>query len=255
MEKNPSFIKQKLELLSLNSEFQKDVFAFRKKWKILKDGFNDNEGMQKYEDWLGEISDEYRESEAYNKKHHSLFEKRDNATKKGDGRVYRDTEEEIRLLEMRIPLNDFFNDQQTIATKYKLSGNYKKVLDVYLRSGNFYSLYIPGLPIKTWYEDDPINKNKKKIFIEVYAETTIKDIQKVWEMIKYWQKNAIGYRTGRKKRKTNFDRDIRIYKLALEKLAHPKIAKRIKEEFGGRTIMYDEVAKIIQRMKKKIMDT
>jgi len=252
--KSPSFIRQKLELLSLNPSFKNDVFDFREKWKIPKNGFKDNEGIKKYEEWLSEISDEYRDSKPYNKKRRSLFDKLDKATRKGDRRLYKKLEEEIKRLEMLMPLNDFFNDQKSMAIKYGLSENYKNILDVFLRSGNFYPLYISGLPIRTWYENDSANKGKKKIFIEVYAETTIKDIQKIWPMIKHWQKNTIGFRKGRKRRKTELVRDLRIYELYLGGLTHPKISKKIREEFGGQTIMYDEIAKIIQRMKKSIMD-
>lgn len=254
MKKNSSFTRQKLELLSLNPEFQKDVFIFREKWKIPKDGFKDNEGMQKYEEWLGEISDEYRNGKYYNKKRHSLFEKRDNAINKKNSSLYRDTEKEIKLLEMQMPLNDFFNDQKIISSKHHLSDNYKHTLDVFLRSDNFHSLYISRLPIRTWYEKDLENKGKKKIFLEIYGETTIKDIQDVWSTIKRWQKATIDYKEGRKRSKSNFLRDKRIYKLSLTGLTYPKITPIIKEEFGT-VIMYDEIAKIILRMKKKIMDT
>lgn len=73
-------------------------------------------------------------------------------------------------------------------------------------------------------------------------------------MIESFQKNATGHKEGRKRGKTNFNRDKRIYELSLTELTHPEISRKIKEEFGGRTISYDEVAKIVQRMKKKIMD-
>lgn len=243
------YFKQKVDLLTLNSEFQKDILKFRKKWSIPKNGFKDCEGTEEYQEWLDKISDEYTNSEAYKTQKRLLSNKMNLATSKNDPKLYLNTKEELRLLESKTPLNDYFNDQEIIATKYELSENYKMALSVFLLSSVFYPVYVPKTPVRVWYERNL--EDKKKIFIEVYAETTIEDIREAWPMIKKWQKDTLGYKKGRKRKTTYYSMNKRIFELHQKNTSNEDISTIIEKEFG-RKILYYDISKIINRFKKGI---
>lgn len=248
----PSFIKQKLKLLSLNPEFQKNVFIFRKKWKIPKDGLV-NDKVEKWWKWMTKISDDFMEGKIFNNKRVDLKRKLKKHRKTKNYKAMRDIETELKNLNSEIPINNFGDNINLILKKYNLSDHYNNSIKAFLLINNFHIINRDN--VRVWWEEDKENKTKKKIYIEIYAETTIKDIRKVWHIIERFQENTIGYKEGRKTPKKLFDRDIKIYELHKARLRNPEISSIIKQEFSGRTIMYDEVAKIVQRMKKKIRDT
>lgn len=243
------YFKQKVDLLTLNPEFQKDILRFRKKWSIPKNGFKDCEGTEEYQAWLDKTSDEYTNSEAYKTQKKLLSNEMNLATNKNDPKLYINAQEKLKLLESKVPLNDYFNDQKIIATKYELSENYKMALGVFLLCGAFHSVYVPKTPVRVWYERNP--EDKKKIFIEIYADTTIEDIREAWPMIKKWQKDMLGYKEGRKRKTTYYNMNKRIFELHQKNTPHEEISTIIEREFGRKIIYYD-ISKIINRFKKGI---
>lgn len=243
-----SFARQRLELLTMNEDFQSDVSAFRKKWKLPEGGLKSNQA-RKWWHWIAEESDKYMGRKDFLSEQKSLFNKLNLAERKIDRENTIKFKKKLKALDRKIPLNGFYRGIDDILNKYNLSDNYKDTMMTYLVNNCFSFLSRDNL--RFWVEKDKKNEGKK-IFLEIYSETTIKDVQRIWDWVKFHQKDAFGYKEGRKGKNRNLERDKRILELSKEGLSHPKISDKIEEEFGER-IMYYDIAKKIQRLKKKIM--
>jgi hypothetical protein len=164
-------------------------------------------------------------------------------------------------------------DRERIKKKFNLSDLYNIHLNFFLAHGIFVSkplgsyrepkaqdfytienyefLEDEGLlhDMKSVYEL-PI---KKRIVIEIFPETTIKDIQNNWPKISE-QKNKL-YGTENKKfnQRKCLDRDLQINELKKQGKTGKEITKIINadERFKNEKISYQDVSKIIKRLKEK----
>jgi hypothetical protein len=94
-----------------------------------------------------------------------------------------------------------------------------------------------------------IDKKRKYLTLNVYADTTIKDIQKNWTEIKKVFKKE----NSRKKVSDNLKRDLRVLSLKNKGLKAKEITLKINTDpkFKNKKITYQEVSRIIKRLKEK----
>ena len=106
-------------------------------------------------------------------------------------------------------------------------------------------------------ENDSIS-GKPRLFLEIYDDTTLQNVKDIWkshvEANKPFALQKLKKKTVRRRILKKFDRDERIYNLSIEKKKHKDIAQIIKEEFGGKKLSYDDVAKIIANFKQEIQE-
>jgi len=136
-----------------------------------------------------------------------------------------------------------------------LPRHYDKEIYEYLVADNL--KYIPSKEqekVRFFWETDKLNKGKERLFIEIFSDTTIKDIQLKWSFIKKVQESAVGYRAGRQKPKDMLKRDLMIYNLYLQGKSYKEIRKIIKGQPACSKLYVSEISKIIARMKKKIRE-
>lgn len=143
-----------------------------------------------------------------------------------------------------------------LLKKYGLDNRYGVLLRNYIFFNEFFSLEVPEFIennervrffTKALAPADWTGANLR-IFLEIYAETTTKDIQKIWQKeIKPLQKRAIGYKQGRNTTPGNFERDRRIYELHVAGKSVEEIKTEIKKDFE--LMMPIEIRKVIRRFK------
>lgn len=142
-----------------------------------------------------------------------------------------------------------------LLKKHDLDERYRDALKNYIYFNDFHASPFQNDSLVRCFTES-VDKNnwqetKVRVFLEIYAETSIKDVQKIWtEKIAPYQKNAIGYREGRETIPANFSRDKRMYELRQIKTPYPEIKKMIKTEFNE-IVMPFEMPNIIKRFKKK----
>ena len=87
------------------------------------------------------------------------------------------------------------------------------------------------------------------IGLRIYPETTISDIQNQWRKIKREREKILGYNPEKQTKRKNLKRDFRIYQLKKRGLKGREIVKRINERFPAQPICYQDISKIIKRLK------
>lgn len=208
-----------LDLLLDCREFKEAVNDFRKEWHISKSGLSD----EKAGEWLWHLA-----------------EKSDQALARTP-----------HIKNSDILINAFQAGIKALARKFKIpsSSSYTQALKGYLLTGRFDQ--IPHSNIRAFWEIDK-NTKKKRIFLEVYSDTTLDDIRNVWDVVKKLQKHTEGYIPGRKRTLSNPKLTKRIQELKNMGLTGVLIAKQIKDEFPGCSInTYSDVNRILHRIKQK----
>jgi hypothetical protein len=94
-----------------------------------------------------------------------------------------------------------------------------------------------------------VDRKKDYATINIYPETTIKDIEKCLPEIK----KSLNKKTGRKIESPNLERDLKILSLKNQGLKAGEIAKRINanSDFKDQKITYQDVSRIVKRLKTK----
>jgi len=168
---------------------------------------------------------------------------------------------------------EFETDLERIKKRFNLSDLYNLNLRLFLSSGNFASklgnsyrepnaqdfyviddyefLESENLlhDIKSVYEL-PI---KKRIAIEIFPETTIKDIQEAWSKISEQRNKLYGTENKKFNQRKCLDRDLQINGLKKQGKTCTEITKIINtdERFKNEPISYQDVSKILKRLKEK----
>jgi hypothetical protein len=140
-----------------------------------------------------------------------------------------------------------------LIEKYNLMVVHDPFLNTFIKFGILESnpdKFVEKFYLNGWFKI--VDDEKNYINLQIYPGTTIKDIQKRWPDIK----EALDRmrKTGsRKNRSKNIDRDLEIKKLRNEGKTCTKIAKMINldERFKDNKITYQEVSRIISRLKNK----
>ncbi len=238
-------------MLIRKKSFQDEALSFRKKWLIGDEGLKDEE-VEGWWHWLGRETDKFIASKDYNDNRRTLLKKIEQAKKSKDYKTYDSCKSKLTKLDQKTPLNKFYSEIDEIMKKYSISQHYHKTVMLYLTNNTL--VYIPRDNVGFWFERDKEDKKTYRLFLEVFSNTTIKDIENVWPLIKRYKKRTMNYKEGRNKPKTNFNRDLRIYDLREKGLSYSEIAKKINEEFKGKALLYDDIGIILNRIKKRITD-
>lgn len=244
---------QRLELLLVNPEFQELIHKFRKLWNIPLTGLtNEHDALSKWWYNLLEKTDAYLDEMEKGKEWQALKEERITALKNGKGSLAREIEAKLKGLNRLAPLNDFKNSIDQILKQFQLSKYYRDTMEAYLIGGKFTFLKTHNVGVVQEY-----NKEKNgKLLLEIYPETTMKDVQVVWSIVESLQKKLHGYKDGRRRSIVNFERDKRIFELHNLGKSHKEIAYLVNEELQLKPrLSYADVGKILARFKRKLRDT
>lgn len=220
MGKNSSYDirKSNLELLLASPNFKKVVFAFRKKWGIPKDGLT-NKTASKW--W-------------------------DNHIKQSDQAISANQDDKD------IPLKSFNIEAEALA---KSSDVLKVDRDVFRRFLLYDKInWMPTANAKLTYEINKETKERKAI-IESHPSTTLKDIEKLWPIVKGIQENVEGYKPRRMRTVADPETVKQVLRLKEQGLSSREIAQKVKDKFPGRTIVYKDINRILQDIKKRTNPT
>jgi hypothetical protein len=146
---------------------------------------------------------------------------------------------------------EFDKDVEKLIRKYNLSGIYLDFLKSFCCNINLShtaGIYILPAP------DLEIDKKQKCLLLKIYPETTIKDIQFMWPEIQEDLHKTIKCNTIKNRISNNLQRDIEIYKLKLSGMKQMEIKNIINEKYLNSRIEYQEIPKIIARLKKATRD-
>jgi len=97
---------------------------------------------------------------------------------------------------------------------------------------------------------------KKRIVIEIFPETTIKDIQNNWPKISEQRNKLYGTENKKFNQRKRLDRDLQINELKKQGKTCTEIAKDINadDRFKNEKISYQDVSIILKRLKIKTKD-
>ncbi len=212
-----------LEILVLRKDFREEVSKLRKKWKIPTRGFEYNsEKISLEELMVGKIK---------TRKSLGLLE---NASFNADVKS--------------ICLDDRFDISNRMFEPIRNHVLYESIGGV----SNYFKFIKKAKVILLSDDDFP----DKRLFIEIFADTTQEDIQEIWTAkVKRLQKSLKGFEEGRYTYPKNFNRDLMIYQLKIEGLSHADIASRVNKA-AGYTISNpaylgkDDIKNIVARFKR-----
>lgn len=235
--KHSNYLEQRLELLKLKPEFLLDVKEFRRRWKLPTRGLKDDNERAEWDKWL----------DGYDKEEKIKFEANPNSTEKD---VF------------QLPNYLYSYEFHELARKYKFHENIEHIFKNYIFFNDFYKDYLLNLKINknarvrlfTQSEFGNEYKDKDRIYIEIFSDTTIEDMAKTWKSVKCKQKKAIGYKDGRRRPKVYLERDIFIWKLSRKGLSHEEIREQIKNLPTCGKIYIQDISKIIAKISKKIRE-
>jgi len=174
--------------------------------------------------------------------------------------------------------DDYQRDVEKLRDKYKLSRLYQFPLYMFcdgkgempdLRNLKslwetdklelIYTLKDPSI-LTDWAEIDPSfplkaieSQLESHVVLKIYPETTKKDLIEAWSKISKERDRLFGIESIRNSKRANLARDLLIHKLKNKGKTCMEITKIINtdERFEEQKISYEEVSKIIQRLKKR----
>lgn len=146
-------------------------------------------------------------------------------------------------------ISEFDNDITKLRIAYGLSEAHQR----YLKSFVLYNYIV----VHPHFLPSPVvlshakNQNKGILLnLEIYPETTIKDIQGLWPKIKKERQIILGYDPERQSRRKNLERDLHICALKNSGLTCKRIAEDyVNKESSWQPTTYQEISRIIKRYK------
>jgi hypothetical protein len=144
----------------------------------------------------------------------------------------------------------YYLHQETakLRIKHKLSEAFDFPLLEYMTMGNMENL-------KEEEKHNPFfTENKltgeEYLVIQIYPETTIKDIQKAWPEISKKRAELLKINLKKRAKRKNLGRDLMAYRLKENGKKYNDIRKIINSKFSNKITCYQDVSKIIERLKK-----
>lgn len=148
---------------------------------------------------------------------------------------------------------EFKKDRDNMMKKYNLPESHEFALTMLLLHGD---INIDDDFSESFWHLNPSMVSAEKencITLKIYPDTSLKDIQRNWSRIKKAKDRLLKHPIGRKNKSKNLDRDILIYKLKKKGKKIKDITKIINkdERFDKQLVAYEEIPKIIKRLKEK----
>jgi hypothetical protein len=174
---------------------------------------------------------------------------------------------------------EYKKDVRKIREQYKLSNVYQNWLEIYINSDVLVELhrlesfshirprFIPKIEDPIFYTSEDTGEEEvhfpdnwgadQFVALELFPETTLKDIIKNWDVIAKERDLLYGIKNRkveRSMRSENLERDLEILKLKKQGKTGKQIANIINsnDRFKGSVISYEEVPKIIKRLKERL---
>jgi hypothetical protein len=213
--------KQRVSFLIVNKKFKKAVANYRKKWNIPEDGYSEKELNKKNKEILSSI--------------------------KVPLQVKCSNDMEKRKKQ----------DRNKILSDFNLSRNCKQFILDYLITNTPPEDIVNLGNLRIFTKKDDCNTNKIRVFIEIYPETSSKDIKNNWIYITQLKRSISGKSILRKKNKDKniFKRDLRIYELYQKGMSHKKIKEKVEIEMPEkikRRIYTEDIGHILAKINKKM---
>lgn len=245
---------QNISLLTLNEDFINDVIKLRKRWKKLipKDISGSTEFIFKKEEPAIEINlfDEIfdghklRKSKSPLKNEMSdilsnIFSAKPDNNKKTKFPVFFDGD---------IPKLD--KDINKLRISYGLTKPHQEILRYFVLYNRINTNLFFIIESAHIYFDSK-KDGERSMAIRIFPDTSIKDIKEIWESMDYIRKKYFKYRKLRQCKRPNLIRDLKVKKLRDEKKSYIEIRNIINSEFPNQQIDYQDVPKIIERLRIK----
>ena len=244
-------LKQLFERAILDAAFKEAVKRFRKKWKLPPRGMNikNIDASLKWQRWLNDESDKYKQSEEFQNGFKQLKKILINIEKEKSKNPLEDqktVDEEQDKLNAAIPLNAFHADLFELQMLANLSDAYKETIKEYVLYNTIGSIQTPYVQIHGNFKD-PF---KIELSIRIFPETAIEEVIEMWKTVKIHQRNLLGVQRKRIKNRPKLKRNERILELSKDNISDSDIAQLINEEFPGENLHYYNISKIRNKMKK-----
>ena len=211
---------QRAKLLIANPEFKKEVKEIRNRFKIPQEGLNDQQN-EKWHDDFYILGDEYFEKVWL--KRSPEIDRLKNAKK------LKEANELQKQLNDEAPINAFRIAVKTILKKYKLPLNWAHSIQRYILFNSIDLMWLPGNVMIN--EEIDQDTNLIKLSIGIDDSTTLEDIKKSWQTIKFHQKRLESYTKKKFQPIPNLDRDKRAYELEQKGKSIDEIGEIINLEF------------------------
>lgn len=207
--------KSNLELLFVSPSFKKAVWAFRKKWNIPKNGLTDKNAGKWWDTML----------------------------KQDDQAVLTDQNNN------NLPLESFNAEAEALVKSPSVLEVDRGVVRNYLLYNEINLMSTTNA--KLIYKINRETKAKKAI-IEPYPSTTLKDVEKLWPIVKGIQERTTKQKQKRMRSFADPETLKQILELKEQGFSSREVAQKVKDKFPGRTIIYKDINRILQDIKKKL---
>ena len=233
--------KQKIKLLINHPNFQKTILLLREKWDIPKNGFNNQEDIDKWNEKLNFDSDKYIK-EIIPAKRKEI----DKAANEGNIKLYRQLRKDLND---NLPRNSFLSDAKKIVHDQRISPRWVNGIKRYLLSNDPDGMALFLGPVIATKVD--MDSDLETISIEINEDTTIEDIKAVWPEVKKSQDRLLYKKQKKFQPIKNFERNKKTYELKLEGKSVDEIIKFFRTEHD---IDYDypQIFDFIKKYKKSI---
>lgn len=225
-------------LLSIVMRAQEDVKEFRKNWGIpRKRGFSH---IEKFTEWHSLHLKPFLTKDPYH-----YFDDYEIDPAPRISYEFKNLEH-IDYVKLAPFSKKLIIDAKTICDKYGLEGLYFIPFFSYLFYGAF--LDVPRNRVSISQTDN------KKLSLDIYESTTIKDVAAIWKEVKEKQKILRKFQNKKTKQRNKpdpfFKRNKKIYELRAKGKTYKEIKELIKKQYG-QTVMEFELPRIVTRFKKK----
>lgn len=232
--------KQFIKVLVSKPSFVGAISILRKKWNIPEQGIQSQSELDKWYQKLDEDTEQYL-GKRWPSKKQELIELRseDNPTehKKVQDNFNND-----------IPRNAFLIDIKRLAHEQKLSPRWVDGIKRYLLFNNPGNMGIFIGPVINTKID--MEFEMETISLEIEADTTLEDIKAIWPEIKEMQLRLPYTKQKKFQPLRKFDRNKKAYEMHQQGQKYREIADMFSKD--GKTIGEEDVAKMIERYKKKV---
>ncbi|MGA3150531.1 MAG: hypothetical protein ABSD10_02895 [Candidatus Saccharimonadales bacterium] len=243
-------------ILASRPDFQADIAAIRKRYKIPANGFKDiNSGKQEaWWHWIGEETEKWHDKvwPTFRQELKQLQE--DALAKKIPYTKFVDRQAEINLI---APLNAFYNDIKQLRIKYRLGPSWKDGLRGYILLNNPKNIR-NKIGVRMGVPHQP-GEDDEEIHIVIDEDTTLDEVKAAWPLVKFHQKR-LSYMSRQKHQPADYDvleKGAEAYRLkTIEGKTLSEIATIFDEKYPfedeDKVYTYSEISTIIRNYKKLV---